>query len=171
MEMLATFAGLPPRKAIAASSLYERDPSSRLPILRAMSQGSPIPSEGIVPCPGPGGVSEVLFMVCMRFPGSSEEAEPIIAASFMAKCVRSRAPLPMITEDSGVEFCAKTLVSLSVFLEAMNRRTARAGAPKPEYYRKVAQGILSKKTVAHRALSSHHQAWESFIHENFCPST
>jgi hypothetical protein len=170
MEQMSNFIGLTPSQTSSAANLYAADPSSRMDILRSIARVSSFSGEGIVPCEPGFGMSEILFAICMKFPGSSEEAEPILAASFLAKCVRKNRPLPMITEDGEMDFCAKTLVSLAVFLRAMIRRTERSGAPRPEYYRKVAQGILSQKTPAHRALSSHHMAWESFIHENFCTS-
>ncbi len=51
------------------------------------------------------------------------------------------------------------------FLPAMICRLEKHGAPAPHFYRKMARGILSEKTKAHRALAAHHQAWENFLFE------
>jgi hypothetical protein len=170
VEKFGKFLGLTEGQIAAASNLYSRDPSSRLELLRSLASSRELDRPGLIPCDLGKGLGEMLCLICLRFPVASEESEPLLVASFISMAGRHPQPLPLVSEDGEVEFCAKTLVSLAVFMEAMIARTERRGSPSPGYYRGVAKGILSRKSPAHRALGAHHEAWEGFIHENFCLS-
>lgn len=158
--------GLSESVSLAVSSLYKSDASSRLAILQTLAsrnlsnEYSPVDS-GIR-------LGDAMCLICLKFPSASEESEPLIVASFLLKVNRESKPLPMLSEDAELKFCAKTLVALSLFLPAMNHRTTRHGAPRPDYYRSASISILRSRTPAHRALASHHRAWEIFLQENLC---
>ena len=80
----------------------------------------------------------------------------------------SQTPLPSLLQDKGLDFCAKTLVSLALFYPQMERRTRLAAAPKPSFYRAHAINILRNLSVpGYQALAKHHQAWEHEIFETF----
>ncbi len=150
-----------------AARLYESDPSQRMALLSEVSKrGWP----SVLPCKGIGGIGMVVSAICLGFPGASEESEPLVVAAMFSRAVREQQILPLASEDKGMMLCAKTLVSLSIFMPAMLGRWKRRGTPKPGFYRTLSVGILRRgPTAAHRALGTHHQAWENFLHEQFAP--
>jgi hypothetical protein len=159
---------LAPQKAQACQQLYDSDPSSRLAILKALAQEEASPNMLDPQSPN---ASNALCLLCLKFPGASEETEPLIVASFILIVHRHNQTTPTMwdqkshqfTED--LPFCATTLIALSLFKNHLHKRWQR-GAPSPEFYRQRAQSILSTKTKGHRALSAHHQRWESFLGEH-----
>ena len=158
------------RDADGVAGLYNRDPGSRLAILGELAGGESPGADTIIPCDSGGGIGEALCILCLKFPGASEEGEPLVAAGMISRVARESHPLPMISEDRGTLLCAKTLVSLALFLPAMISRWKRRGAPAPEFYRNAAVGMLrGGPTIAHKALSAHHRGWEDFLHEQLCP--
>lgn len=164
--MFAGFGAVDPE---GACDLYQRDPASRLAILREMAGGAA--GGGIIPCDSGGGIGVALCTLCLKFPGASEEDEPLVAAGMISRVSREYTPLPMLSEDPRMLFCAKALVSLALFLPAMVLRWRRRGAPSPGFYRNASMGVLdSGPTKAHRALGAHHRGWENFLHEQLCPT-
>jgi hypothetical protein len=166
MEYLLASVGV--EDAEGAAKLYAKDPSSRLAIIREASKGSW--GDGtIIPCDSQGGISPAICLLCLKFQGASEEGEPLLAAGMISRVARATRPLPMVSEDNPAALCAKTLVSLSLYLPAMILRWKKRGAPAPRFYRDVSAGILKGGTDAHRALAAHHRGWENFLHEQLCP--
>jgi hypothetical protein len=157
------------QSSLALNTLYKQDSSSRLAILKSMAScelpNTPLQWDLTK------NIGGAMCLICLKFPLSTEESEPLIVASFLTKVSHETAPLPLIASDEQLGFCAKTLVALSLFYPAMRRRTDRHAAPSPEYYRQTSRGILQNKTPAHRALASHHVAWENFLYEQLSPST
>lgn len=167
MIAFAKSLGIGPEQSIAAKQLYTSAPSLRRLVMESLSK-LPLPdSRTIMPCDMGSSLGNTLCVICLKFSGASEEDEPLIAANFLLRVTREQNPLPMVSEDKDLGLCAKTLCALSLFLPAMSRRWERGGAPHPSFYRKAAQGVLSTKSYAHRALGKHHAAWENFIYEQF----
>ena len=139
----------------SCEELYKNDPASRLEILKSLAKNE-TKNEGIAPCESQ---SQVFCLICLKFPNSSEEEEPLIVSNFLNRAGKVENPLPALTDQFTEDtlFCAKTLVALALFKDALVKRWLRHSAPKPEFYRKTAQGVLSSKTQAHRAISSHHK--------------
>ena len=162
--------GLNSEQANSARSLYEGSPSLRKLILETLSKISLPDNKTILPCDLGSSLGNTLCVICLKYSGASEEDEPFIAANFLLRATREENPLPRVSEDKDLGLCAKTLFALSLFLPAMKRRYERRGAPHPSFYRKVSQGILYKKSYAHKALARHHEGWENFIFEQFAPS-
>jgi len=167
MKLLLTSVGI--KNAEEAAQLYASDPASRLALMRECSRGEWPSDTEVIPCDAKGGITRAMCLLCLKFPGASEEAEPLLAAGMISRVSRDSRPLPMVSEDSAAMLCAKTLVSLALYLPAMIFRWKQRGAPRPEFYRNASMGILSKGTAAHRALGAHHRGWEDFLHEQLCP--
>jgi hypothetical protein len=171
--------GLSSSESKGVSELFAGEFSFRKSILKSLSsyplgsgdgEGTSGKTSSLIPCDGDASMNNILCIVCLKFRGASEEEEPLLAAGFLARTCRENNPLPLVSEDSDISFCRKTLTALSLFLPAMIRRLEKHGAPAPHFYRKMAQGILGRKTKAHRALAAHHQAWENFLFEQLVVS-
>lgn len=145
----------------ACQRLYQTDPTSRLQILQALSK-APLPNQPFYEEKTP---SQFFTLICFKFPHPSDEEEPLIAAQFLVSLSQEIQPLPLLSEDTPLQFCAKTLVSLALFKTALTKRWAYRGAPHPNFYRETAKTYLQTLSPAHQALSKHHERWESFLHE------
>jgi hypothetical protein len=147
----------------SCEALYKSDSSSRLLILKSLAKNS-IPNDKVMPCENE---SQVFCLICLGFPNSSEEEEPLIVASFLRRINRENNPIPSLTDQhcEELKFCAQTLIALALFKKIMVKKWERYGAPKPDFYRKVSQSILSRKSNAHKAIGSHHKAWEDYLFE------
>ena len=147
----------------SCQQLYKDDPPSRLAILKALSS-NPLENKPLAQTLGDND-GHFLTLLCLKFPNASEENEPLVVAGFLTKVSREKNPLPLLTEDSDIVFCAKALVSLALFQDALKKRWRNHGAPSPNFYRKTSKSVLKTKTKAHQAVSSHHEQWENFLFE------
>lgn len=157
--------GLNQPQSEAVKKLYTKEPSLRKELLKSLSK-IPLP-EGILVCDIAKSLGNVFSIICLKYPGATEEDEPLIAANFLTKGVKDSRPLPLVTEDSDLELCSKTFTALCLFLPAMLKRTQRYGSPSPNFYRRTAQSLLKNKSQAHKALADHHRGWETFVYEQF----
>jgi hypothetical protein len=145
----------------ACQRLFQNDPRSRHQILQSLAK-TPLPNK---PFSEEGSPGQLFTLICYKFPHTSEEEEPLIAAGFLISLYREAQPLPLLCEDPPLQFCAKTLVSLALFKTALTKRWTFRGAPHPNFYRETAKTYLKTLSPAHKALGQHHERWENFLHE------
>ena len=97
------------------------------------------------------------------FANDKEECHTVSIIVF--KGLKLENPLPYVSDDNGFLLAEKTLVSLSFFRSAMERRTKYHGAPSPNFYRMASKLLFSKN--GHQGISDHHEQWEAFLSEMF----
>lgn len=108
---------------------------------------------------------DILCIICSiaKFASSHEECHKV--AIIVHKGMQLENPLPYVIEDRGFLLAEKTLVSLSFFKAAMERRNKYSGAPSADYYRKVSKMVFERN--GHLDIAEHHEQWESFLSEMF----
>lgn len=78
--------------------------------------------------------------------------------------LKRKDPLPYVLDDRGFILAEKTLVALSFFRAAMERR-AKRGAPSSDFYRGLSKTLFIKNNQ--EDIAEHHEKWESFLSEIF----
>jgi hypothetical protein len=108
---------------------------------------------------------DILTLICMTasFAESPEESQEVAIIFF--KRIGDINPLPYISEDRGLILAEKTLVSLSLYPKAMEKRWKYKGAPSPNFYREVSK-LIFKKNEKH-SIVRNYEKWESFFSEIF----
>jgi len=139
------------------------DHSSRPAIQQAIGMRL-MENEAVLPS-GVGRAIDMMMLTCMTSKFAESEDECATVAVLVVQQMRAVRILPMVTEDKGLAFAGKALVSLAFFHRALERRCLRHGAPSPDYYRKVSQ--LELRRHDHDAVAIHHSAWEVFLSEVF----
>lgn len=148
------------KKCGAIRELYEGEPSSRESIKNAISSTVITATEKII-------VShpiDVLYIICSaaRFADSEDECLRIANMIYQYRKNTSHL-LPSIIDDVGLKFASKTLISLSLYPQALERRQKYHGAPSPAFYRGISKSIF--KANRQEDISSHHEQWEHFLAE------
>ena len=143
----------------AIKKLYKDDPTTHRLLYKAFSDKI-LTSSNIFIESKP---LDVLSFICMGSTFAKSEVECQTVAVIVYRQLKSESPLPYITEDTGIVFAEKTLISLALFKAAMDRRTDLYGAPSPEYYRGISKEIFIKNN--HKDISENHEKWENFLHE------
>ena len=106
---------------------------------------------------------DILALLCMTATFASSPLECQTVAVIIHKHILDDNPLPYIVDDHGITLAEKSLVSLSFFLPAMERRHKRRGAPSPSFYRNASKIMFSR--CDQQAIADHHEQWESFFAE------
>jgi hypothetical protein len=109
---------------------------------------------------------DVICLICLtsKFASSDDECHRV-AVTLYQFLDKPKNFLPYITEDSGLIFANKVLISLSFCAKALEQRWKRRGAPSPDYYRKASK--LTFKRHGQEDIAAHHEQWEGFIGELF----
>lgn len=142
-------------------SIYSEDPSSRQALFKAFGQKIIEQQEKIL-------ISkplDLLTLICMTasFADSTEECQDV--AIIFYKRLNDPSPLPYISDDQGILLAEKTLVSLSLYPKAMERRWKYKGAPSPNFYREASKLIFKKNEKD--SVAKNHEKWELFFSEIF----
>ena len=96
-----------------------------------------------------------------EFADSKEECQQV--AIIVSKRLMDENPLPYIMDDEGLLLAEKTLISLSFYLKAMEKRYKYHGAPAPDFYRQASILVFKKNNLD--SIAEHHQKWENFLSE------
>jgi len=107
---------------------------------------------------------DILTLLCMTatFAENKEECHDVAIIVFNG--LKRKDPLPYVLDDRGFLLAEKTLVALSFFRSAMEKR-ARKGAPPSEFYRGLSKTLFIKNNQEN--IAEHHEKWESFLSEIF----
>lgn len=142
-------------------SLYKDDPDSRDKLYSAFADKILEKSDKILISSG----LDIISLLCMtaNFADSKEECQQV--AVIVYKGLKYENPLPYIMEDKGFLLAEKTLVALSFFGLAMERRTKYHGAPSPIFYRNASKMLF--ETNGYPNIAEHHEKWETFLKEMF----
>lgn len=96
---------------------------------------------------------------------ADSETECVCVARMVYVTISKKDILPLVTVHSGVELASRCLVSLGLFIKAIEERSKRRGAPTPQFYRGV--GIMSCKRCDMGDIAQHFTNWEGYLGEHF----
>lgn len=107
---------------------------------------------------------DIITMLCMTasFAENKEECHDVAIIVFNG--LKRKNPLPYVLDDKGMILAEKTLVALSFFKKAMEKRE-RKGAPPSSFYRNLSKTLFIKNDQEN--IAEHHEMWESFLSEIF----
>jgi hypothetical protein len=110
---------------------------------------------------------DVIYLICLtsKFATSDEECHRVAITVHQYIRKTSEPILPYLHHDHGLVFASKTLLALSFWAKALEKRWRYHGAPSPKYYRQISKHIYN--TNGQKDLSAHHEQWESFLGEIF----
>lgn len=142
-------------------AIYSEDVSSRQMLFRAFGQKIIEKQETFLIAKP----LDLLSLICMTasFADSDEECQDVAVIFF--KRLNDSNPLPYISEDAGILLAEKTLVSLSLYPKAMERRWKYKGAPSPSFYREASKLVFKKNEKD--SIAKNHEKWELFFSEIF----
>lgn len=142
-------------------SIYTSDPEARTHLFKAFGHKLIEKSETFINAKP----LDLLTLICMTatFPDDEKECQEV--AIIIYKRMKDDEPLPYIISDQGLLLAEKTLISLSFYPKAMERRWKRNGAPSPEYYRRASKMLFEKNNLD--CIARHHEKWEMFFSEYF----
>lgn len=108
---------------------------------------------------------DILCLICMTAAFADSDTECQEVAIIFNNHLLDTNPLPYMSEDNGFLLAEKTLVSLSLYPKAMEKRWKYHGAPSPDFYRKASKLLFVKN--GHESIANHHELWEGFFSEMF----
>ena len=142
-------------------SLYKEDPESRKLLYRSFGAKIIEQSDTFLSTKA----LDVLSLICMTATFADSETECQEVAVILFKRMNDVSPLPYIFDDHGFLLAEKTLIALSLYPKAMEKRWRYHGAPTPNFYRNASKLLFLKN--GHEGISNHHEMWEGFISEMF----
>jgi hypothetical protein len=148
------------KQAKSLQNLFISDPSSHKVIYQSIATKL-FDNEKIILGKG----LDILSLILKNNSFGAADQEVFTVAIFIHKSLFFDNPLPYLVESNSLNFAIKTLTSLSFYMEAMEKRTERYGAPSPSYYRRTSQLVL--KHHGYNEIAEKHQNWESFLIESF----
>lgn len=89
------------------------------------------------------------------------EEEPLFIGAMIFYCLKKNDIFPSLIEHTGKDFSSRTLVSLSLFGAAMERKHKKFGAPSPDYYKNVA--IMYLKSDGLADIANNFDKWTGYI--------
>lgn len=142
-------------------SLYTNDVEARTSLFKAFGHKLIEKSETFVNSKP----LDLLTLICMTatFPDNEQECQEV--AIIIYKRMKDDEPLPYISSDQGILLAEKTLVSLSFYPRAMEKRWKYHGAPSPDFYRRASKLLFEKNNM--ECIANHHEKWEAFFSEYF----
>lgn len=108
---------------------------------------------------------DVVCLVCLTSKFAASEDECHRVAITVCQVMQDPQPLPYLHKDDILTLANKTLISLSFFYKAMERRWKYHAAPSPDFYRKTSKSIFLKNKQPD--IAAHHEKWEGFLGEMF----
>ncbi len=108
---------------------------------------------------------DTFMLICATadFADSIDECNTV--AVIIYNRLKEPSPLPMFTEDKGMDLAEKCLTSLSFFRKALEHRNIYHGAPKPDWYRTISKNLFVNNNMLN--IADHHEKWECFFEEMF----
>lgn len=109
---------------------------------------------------------DIIYLICLnsKFAVSDDECHRVAITVYQyIESVDNN--LPSIVSDRGLQFASKTLIALSFWSKAVERRWRYHGAPSPKYYRDISKQIFTSHGQAD--IATHHEQWEGFLGEIF----
>jgi hypothetical protein len=146
----------------ALKNLYQTDLESKTSIKKAIGTKLATDSEKIVTS----NAIDVLFLVCLTasFADSEDECNRV-AITIYQHHDKVKQTIPSLLLDQGLVFANKSLIALSFYPQALEKRWKYHGAPKPEFYRKASK--MGFKIHGQKDIAAHHEHWEAFLGEMF----
>lgn len=108
---------------------------------------------------------DIVCLICLTSKFAASEDECHRVAITVCQVMQDPDPLPYAHVDDPLTLANKTLISLSLFYKAMEKRWQRHAAPSPRYYRNASKAIFTKNKQPD--IAAHHEKWEGFIGEMF----
>ncbi len=143
-------------------TLYKEDPSCRLALKEAIANKVVLSKDKFLKYRP----IDVLCMICLSSDFASSDDECYrVAITIFQYLNKPKNILPSLVEDKGLQFASKTLIALSLFHQALEKRWKFHAAPSPSYYRQVSKATFAQ--YGQNDVSLHHEKWEGFIGENF----
>lgn len=96
---------------------------------------------------------------------ADSETECAAVARSLLMVVSKPDVLPLCTEHRGLDLAARCLISLGLFLKALEERERRRGAPSAGFYRTV--GEKEYNVCGMDDVACHFRKWEGFLGEMF----
>ena len=96
---------------------------------------------------------------------ASGEEECVVMSSILMGLAGKNDILPMITIHRDKELASRCVVSLGMFMPAMEERCRRHGAPQPSFYRGIGVAVFKNNDMPD--ISEHFTKWEGFLGEMF----
>ena len=151
-----------PQQCGAIRALYKEDKTVHELIREAIGAKLATNSEKIVTT----NPIDMLCLICLtsKFATSEDECYRI-AVTVYQYYDSTEQMLPLITEDTGLKFASKTLIALSFYAKALEKRWEYRGAPSPSYYRNASK--LVYRRYNQEDIAEHHEQWEGFLGELF----
>lgn len=149
-----------PEQCTRIKALYAEDVSSRSVLMKAFGQKI-VENEGILLSKP----LDILALICMTASFAHSPLECQTVAVIIHKHLMDVNPLPYVLDDHGITLAEKTLVSLSFYYSAMEKRHKRRGAPSPSFYRQASKIMFSRCNQPE--IAEHHEQWECFFSEMF----
>jgi hypothetical protein len=85
-------------------------------------------------------------------------------ANLFYRTLRFKRILPLFVDDEGLDLASRCLISLGFFYDALENRSVRYGAPKPEFYRKVGKKVILNMEM--KDLHNNFNNWENYFRDN-----
>jgi hypothetical protein len=146
----------------ALKYIYETDPSSRISIKEAIGSKLITDKDKIIES----NAIDALFLICLaaKFADSEDECNRIAVTVYQYHD-KVNQPLPCLVTDTGLKLANKTLMALSLYPQAIEKRWKYHGAPKPSFYRNMSKTIFVSQ--GQTDVAAHHEQWEGFLGEVF----
>lgn len=108
---------------------------------------------------------DIVCLICLTSKFAASEDECHRVAITFCQIMQEPQPLPYIHRDDYLTLANKTLISLSLFYKAMEKRWKYHAAPSPSYYRNTSKAIFKRNKQPD--IAAHHEQWEGFLGEVF----
>lgn len=105
-----------------------------------------------------------MYVICLtaKFANSEDECYRV-AVTLCQFYNKTKNILPSIEMDRGLEFANKTLIALSLYPQAIEKKWKYHGAPSINFYRNTSKHIYTLHDQFD--ISNHHEQWEKFLGE------
>ena len=110
--------------------------------------------------------TDIICLICLTSKFAASEDECHRVAITVCQMFQEPNPLPYIHSDDRLIVASKTLIALSFFYKAMEKRWRQHAAPSPTFYRNTSKAIYIKNKQPD--IAAHHEKWEGFLGEMFC---
>lgn len=142
--------------------LYKEDPSCRTALREALVDKIILDKDKFLSYKP----IDVLYIICLGsdFASSDDECHRI-AITIFQYFNKPQNILPSLISDIGLQFANKTLISLSFFYQALEKKWKYHAAPSPLYYRQASKATFAR--FGQEDIALHHEKWEKFIGEYF----
>jgi hypothetical protein len=109
---------------------------------------------------------DIIYTLCLmaKFASSEEECYRIAITVFHHMTL-TKDVLPYMIDEEGLALANKTLISLSFYFPALEKRWKMQGAPSPSFYREMSKSIFRQHGQCD--IADHHEQWEEFLCEFF----